>query len=111
MQVATYGDAPEADQDIPEEEWPDIEHPPQAAEEGEASKSAGKAGEGEGGKAVGKSTLAGAEGGAEAPPNTAQAPTENPKIHNQVPEKARPRTPLTTPWIPKQVMTQVLRNM
>ena len=105
MQVATYGDSPEADQDILEEEWPDIEHPPQAAEEGEASKSAGKAGEGEGGKAVGKST-----------PHRHlltqhRPPLKIPQIHNQIPEKARPRTPLTTPWIPKQVMTQVLRNM
>ena len=39
MQVATYGDQLEADQDIPEEEWPDLDKPPQAAEEGEASKS------------------------------------------------------------------------
>ena len=55
MQAATYGDQPKADQDIPEEEWPDLDKPPQAAEEGETSKSTGKAGEGEGSKSVGKS--------------------------------------------------------
>ena len=49
------------------------------ATEGEASKSASKAGEGKGSKAVDKPTPAGAEGRAQAPPNTAQAPTTNPQ--------------------------------
>ena len=49
-------------EDINEEDWPDLDKPPQAAEEGEASKSAGKTGEGS--KAVGKPAPAGAEGGA-----------------------------------------------
>ena len=60
-----------------------MEHPQgtQAAKatEGEASKSTGKAGEGEGSKAVDKPTPTGAEGGAQAPPNTAQAPITNPQ--------------------------------
>ena len=72
-------------EDIPEEDWPDMENPkvaqPQATEatEGEASKSAGNAGEGEGSKAVDKPTPTGAEGGAQAPPDTAKAPTTNPQ--------------------------------
>ena len=55
-------------EDIDEEEWPDMENPSQAAEKGEASKSAGQAG----------SQDVGAEGGAQAPPNVAQAPIIDP---------------------------------
>ena len=78
---------PEAEQfeDTEEEEanWPDMEHPQgtQAAKatEGEASKLTGKAGEGEGSKAVDKPTPTGTEGGAQAPPDTAQVPITNPQ--------------------------------
>ena len=61
MHVATFSDQPEAEQfkDILEEEWLDMDKPPQAVEEGEASKSAGKTDEGN--KAVGKPTTTGAE--------------------------------------------------
>ena len=67
---------------IYESEWLDMDKPPQAAEEGEASKSAGKTGQGEGSKAVDKPTPTGADGGAEASPDTAQAPTINPTDPN-----------------------------
>ena len=96
MQVATLSDQPEAEQfeDIPEEEWLDMDKPPQAVGEGEASKLAGKTGEGEGSKAVGKPTLTGAEGGAEAPPNTAQASTVNPPMDPQAgTSKDNPQAP------------------
>ena len=85
--TAVRFDEPEADQfeNIAEEDWSDMENPqvaqPQAtkATEGEASKSAGKAGEGEGSKAVDKPTPTGTEGGAQAPPDTVQAPNINPE--------------------------------
>ena len=52
-----------------------MEQPSQAVEKGEASKSAGK--EGEGSLDVGKPT--GAEGGAQAPPKAAQEATIDPQ--------------------------------
>ena len=102
MQAAMLGDRPEAEQDIAEEDWPDLGDPQlqaakQAIEKGEASKSAGKEGD--------QPTQA--EGGGPAPPE------ENPpapmtlsqvlalKIHRN------PPITLRTPRILKQFMTQV----
>ena len=63
MATSRFGDETGDSQfkDIAEEDWLDLDKPPQAAEEGKASKSTGKAGEGEGSKPVGKPTPAGAE--------------------------------------------------
>ena len=95
--------------DIAEEDWPDLDKPPQAAEEGEASKSAGKTGEGEGSKAVGKPTPTGAEGGAKVPPNTAQTTTVNrQRTLNQVLLKMTPRPPPTPPRTLRMRTNQVL---
>ena len=104
MQAATFSDQPEADQfeDIPEEDWPDMDKPPQDVGEGEASKSAGETGEGEGSKAVGKPTATGAEGGAEAPPDTAQATTVNPPMDPQPgTSKDNSQAPTNTPHDPQ----------
>ena len=103
MQAATYSDQPKADQDIPEEEWPDLDKPPQAAEEGETSKLTGKAGEGEGSKSVGKSSPTGAEGGAEAPPDkaVAQAPTKNPQGPQPGTSKDDQQDPTNNPQDPQ----------
>ena len=111
MQAATFSDQPEADQfeDIPEEDWPDMDKPPQAVGEGEASKSADKTGEGEGSKAVGKPTPTGAEGGAKVPPDTAQTTTVNPqRTLNQVLVKTTPRPPPTPPRTLRMRTNQVL---
>ena len=80
------------------EDWPDLSKPPQAAEEGEASKSAGKTGEGS--KAVGKPTPTGAEGGAEAPPNVAQVPTINPPQPQPSTSKGDTQDPTDDPQEP-----------
>ena len=56
---------------------PNCQAAQQAVRQGKASKSTGKAGEGS--QAADKSTPEGAEGGAKAPPTTAQAPTVDPK--------------------------------
>ena len=80
MQVAVHGDQPEADQpeaeqfkDLDEEDWPDFNNLLQAAKRGEASKSAGKAGESS--QDVGEPTRA--EGGAQAPHDVVQnSPTD-----------------------------------
>ena len=63
VQVVTFSELPEADQfeDIDKEDWPDMENPQcqaaqQAVEQGEASKSRGKTGAGEGSQAVDKPT-------------------------------------------------------
>ena len=67
MATARFGDEAEDSQfkDIPEEEWPDMDKPPQAAEVGQASKSAGKEGD--------QPPTQKTEGGATAPP------TDNPQ--------------------------------
>ena len=85
-------------EDINEEEWPNLDDPSQAAEEGEASKSAGKAGEGS--KAVGKPTPTGAEGGAKAPPNVAQAPNVNPPQPQPSTSKGDTQDPTDDPQDP-----------
>ena len=110
MQASTFSNQPEEEQfeDIPEEEWLDMDKPPQAVGEGEASKLAGKTGEGEGSKAVGKPTPTGAERGAEAPPDTAQAATVNPSMDPQLgTSKDNPQAPTNTPRTPRTKMNQV----
>ena len=88
--------------DIDESEWPNMDKPPQAAEEGEASKSAGKTGQGKGSKAVDKPTPTGAEGGAEAPPDTHRPPLSTP----QTLKLALARTPLTPLTPPRTIRTK-----
>ena len=102
MATARFGDEGGDSQfeDITEEDWPDLDKPPQAAEEGEASKSAGKTGEGS--KAVGKLTPAGAEGGAEAPPDVAQAPTVNPPQPQPSTSKGDTQDPTNDPQEPTE---------
>ena len=89
MATARFGDVAGDSQfeDIPEEECPDMDKPPQAAEVGEASKSTGKGGEGSK-PVVNPNPQAEAEGGATAPPaddptTTSTAapkdPTDNPQ--------------------------------
>ena len=83
MQQATFSNQPETQQfkDIPEEDTldPTCQAAQQAVKQGEASKSTGKTGAGEGTQAVDKPTPEGAEGGAEASPTAVQASTEDPK--------------------------------
>ena len=88
IQLATF-DKPEADQfeDINKEEWPDMENPSQAVEKDEASKSAGQAG----------SQDVGAEGGAQAPPNVAQAPIIDPTEPNPSTSKEDTQDPTDKP--------------
>ena len=92
-------------EDIPEEEWPDMDNPtPQAVEVGDVSKSTGKAGEGEGSKPVGKPTPTGTEGGTQAPPKESvaplQAPTDNPQDPQEGTSKGDPQDPTTKPQDP-----------
>ena len=94
---AGNSDQPKTDQDIPEEEWLDMDKPPQVPDVGEASKLAGEAGEGS--KAVGKPTSTGAERGAEAPPEKAVVP---PKIPTKNPQGPQPGTSKDDPQNPTE---------
>ena len=105
MATARFGDEAGDSQfeDIPEEEWPDIDNPPQAAEVGEASKLAGKGGKGS--KPVGN------------PPPRSKLKEELLHLLQMTPPQLAQqshRIPPTNPRIPKQVlaqMTQVSRSM
>ena len=88
MVTARFGDEAGDSQfeDIPEEEWPDMDKPPLAAEVGETSKLAGKEGD---------------------------QPTPRPKLKKELLHLLQ-TTPLTIPKNPKQVlaqMAQVSRSM
>ena len=82
IQVAVHGDQPKADwpeaeqfedlEEADETTWPDFNNPHKVAEQGEASKSTGKTGEGS--QDVDKPTRA--EGGAQVPPNVVQDLTQ-----------------------------------
>ena len=109
MQVATHGDALEADQDIPEEDWPDMDNPFRTAAAQQAAQTSKSSGEtGEGSKAVGTPPLTIHHNPRPAPvqvtPRTPpQSPHHNHHNHQQpltihhnpnpVPAQLTPRTP------------------
>ena len=121
MQVAVHRDQPEADQpeaeqfeDLEEADkttWPDFNNRCKAAQQGEASKSTGKAGEGS--QDVGKPT--GTEGVAQAPPDVVQDPTRDPlqpkpstcKGATQAPTQAPTQNPEDVPNLTDYVKSSV----
>ena len=107
MQVVTYGEALEADQDIPEEDWPDVDNPlcTAAQQAAQTSKPTGETGKGS--TAVGIHPTANPQpqaststGATQAPttdlpqsPPQPQDPTNNPHNPKPVPVQLTPRTP------------------